>query len=763
MADLRFSHPDYLNDQVWSLSSGSPAIKGLVLETTFGIRVNWMRYFPRFLQEMSIITDPDEFTQPVRIEKQYVNYLKIIFSPFEGIETTAEYWVPDSHCVSGRFTFKNLGEDARKFGFEWVGMFNPMGEGSGLNPIKKNSSYILQGRADNLAPVCFLSGGPVPGTGSLPSLILKINLEPGQSQSCIWSNATLPNTDASFNHAKSLSSKLLDDEFTRIERINAWNRVEIHTSNDVWDDHIRLTQNFVYGLFFPGNQNLPEPTFVLARNPDLGYSYKGDGTDYPYSWSGQSLMDAYFLSGIVPPNNIDLIKGLVENFLYIQGESGFIDAHPGLAGQRSNFLAPPLLAVLAGKIYRHNQDKSWLSKIFPGLVRFFKCWTDTRYDKDRDGLPEWQSLSQTGLEYHPWLDPWFQGSKGIDIQYLESPALIAFLLKEGKTLLRISKELQDESDYTWLNEKIELFERSLAEFWSEKNRSYLYRDFQSHNHHPGSALVKFSGPGVYQIGKKTPLPMRLLLSVTNIDENTRTLLVTISGVDEHGNLITEKITSRNATWIFGKACYTTKNLFSVIDQVSIVGSQSEIPGELSSIDTDFEDISLLLPLWVRLLPDSIDDDLLFEKINNDYLTDQGLVSYLSPTPPNQKFNNEINPVWNLFILEGLLQNNQRNLAVKVLTHYLNSLEPGKIGVVSSHWGYALPKLVPIELFLRIIGIRKLTRKDIILEGYSPLPDPVIVKFEGITIVIKGQEYQITTQDGESIKITGPGAHRVEIE
>ena len=47
-ADTRLSNPDYANDQTWELSLKGGEPPALSIETSFGLRVRRMRYFPLF-------------------------------------------------------------------------------------------------------------------------------------------------------------------------------------------------------------------------------------------------------------------------------------------------------------------------------------------------------------------------------------------------------------------------------------------------------------------------------------------------------------------------------------------------------------------------------------------------------------------------------------------------------------------------------------------------------------------------------------------
>ena len=763
MSDLRFNEPDYLDDQTWKLSSGTSSIRALVIETTFGMRANWMRFYPRFNLDNTCISNPEDFFQKPIVQKLFPNFIRIKFSPFEDIETIAEYWVPTSQSIAGRFIFLNLSDQTRHLTFDWTGLLNTVGEDTGLIPVKKDRNYILQGLTNNLSTVCFLTGGPVPGTGSFPSLELIINLEPQIPYTCSWANASLNNSDLAIDLAKGICNRNLDAEFFKIERTNSWQMVEIHTGNDEWDNFFRISQKNVFGLFFPGNAHLPNPSFVLSRKPDQGYSYNGDGSDYPYSWSGQSLLDAYCLAGMIPANSADLIKGIIENFLSVQEESGFIDAHPGLVGQRSKYLAQPLLATLALKFFYQNHEKKWLERIFPGLIRFLQYWFSDRFDKDGDGLPEWQNLIQTGLENHPLLDRWYQDSIGVNIEYIESPALLSFLLRECQSVIAIGHLLNLEEDISWIRKQVSSLESGLSEFWSQEDTAYLYRDYQNHAMSPGETLIEFTGPGSYPIRKKKNVPERLHLVITNDNESTRTIVSSIFGEGLNGDEITEKFTTRDVVWILGKATYTTKNLFSKIYKFDINGLQQDDLGQLSTIDFTMEDISLYLPLWANAVPETITREKMAEKIKQTYLVEQGLSNYPDYLNNNPRKFVEMSPVWNYLIMEGLLENNYRELAAEIFVKYLNSYNPTKSSHNTYHWGSNIQNLAPVDLFLKLIGIKKLTQKDIIIDGYSPFPYPITVKYEGVIIVVNGKEFQVVSPNGASISINSPGPHRIELE
>jgi hypothetical protein len=77
----------------------------------------------------------------------------------------------------------------------------------------------------------------------------------------------------------------------------------------------------------------------------------------------------------------------------------------------------------------------------PGLLKFFERWL--AFDADTDGLPEWQHEIQTGYVYWPsfgGVQPWAENT---DIEFIETPDLLAYLLSEAMSLQAIAGHLQD--------------------------------------------------------------------------------------------------------------------------------------------------------------------------------------------------------------------------------------------------------------------------------------------------------------------------------
>lgn len=114
-ADARISPVDYLNDHIWQLWFEGNEPEALTLFTTYGLRVRAMRLFPRFLRKDVVISAPADFFQPPRVTRLFPNDIEVRFSPFGGLDVTAEYRVFSSQAIGGAVYFSQPLGAWRKF------------------------------------------------------------------------------------------------------------------------------------------------------------------------------------------------------------------------------------------------------------------------------------------------------------------------------------------------------------------------------------------------------------------------------------------------------------------------------------------------------------------------------------------------------------------------------------------------------------------------------------------------------------------------
>jgi hypothetical protein len=779
-ADFRFCTPDYLNDQIWELETGNGDPPALSLYTTYGLRARRMRIFPRFSLGSQTVFDPATFSLPPRLRKFFPNFLTLDFSPFSNLYVTAEYWAPDSHSTAGRFTMTNQGAETKNLVLELCGQLTPL-EGQSLAPISLQSVNILAGICGNIAPVIFMTGGPQPGPSPYPSLALEISLSPEGSRTLTWAQAALADTTASFEYARRIAARQWDAERAKVELTNASQTIDIYTGDKDWDAALALSQKTAFGLFFGPSQHLPNPSFVLARQPDQGFSPRGDGSDHTQLWSGHSTWDAAWV-GSQLQGFPGLAAGLVRNFLAGQSSNGAVDGKPGLAGQRGRWLAAPLLANLAWDTFKQTRDAGFLQEIQPGLEAFVNSWLESTHDRDDDGFPEWDLPIQTGLEDIPAFNLWQTGDQGADITTSENPALSALLSMETQALAKIAEKLgQPENSKKWEIE-FEHFSHLTEECRETKSARYHLRDRDTHLSPQGKSVGTRRGTGTLNIGRKFKRPVRLLIRLEMVGEATRSLQIKLSGQNDEVHH-TENMERKDFRWRTGLAVATTRFVYNRIDEIVINGLEKRDRVSVSIMDFSNADITLFLPLWAGIPDGNSAAELVSGTIlASDYfggkfgIPDYTLIPSSKTFSPKQATpaSNPIHIPWNALIGEGMLKYDLRleaaDLTNRLMAGIIQNLkqEHAFAGAYQADSGAAIGKrnhaagLAPLKLFLDTLGVRIESTPDIpgsshrvVLCGKNPFPWPVTVKYRGLTIIRNADKTEVAFPDGQTVKLFDP--------
>ncbi|HVM72480.1 MAG TPA: hypothetical protein VMT91_12035 [Anaerolineales bacterium] len=775
-ADFRLCSPDYINDQVWELEPGGGDPPALALHTTYGLRARLMRLFPRFTLGKQALTDPASFHQPPRLRRFYPNYLLLDLSPFPGLEVLAEYWAPDSHTTAGRFTLANRTGKPLTLLLELCGQLVPMDDGQNLAPHSLQSVNVLAGRTAELAPVVFITGGPQPGPGPFPSLALDLSIDPGGSRCLTWAQAALANMADSLSLARRTAARPWEAELARLEHTNQSQTIDIQTGDPDWDAALALSQKTAFGLFFGPSPHLPNPSFVLARQPDLGHSPRGDGSDYSPLWSGQSPFDAAYMASLLP-GAPELAAGLLRNFLAVQAADGFVDWKPGLAGQRGRWLATPLLASLAWQTYQQTQDREFLQALLPGLQAFIECWFDARHDRDQDGFPEWDHPLQTGLEDNPAFTIWQAGGQGAAISAAESPALSAMLYREIRSLANIAETLGQLERLQSLQSKFAELRFQTEDCWDDSAMFYHNRDRTSHRSPAGKNLGRQPGPGELALEQSFPEPVRLLVRIKMTGEATRRPEVCLVS-EEDGAPRTERLERMDFQWGPGLAVATSRELYGCLKQVRVSGLEARDQVSLQIMDFSGEDISLFLPLWAGIAA----QPRLQALVSQNLLSAQrfwkpfGLptcpsgISKTRPTAAERSIDSTCQAVhlaWNALVGQGLLacglQSEAARLTARLMSAVILNLKQQHAFFEAYHAESGagigvrnpLQGLAPLGLFLETLGVTIFSPTRLALAGKNPFPWPVTVKYRGLTVTRQAEQTEVVFPDGRTVTLPDP--------
>ena len=727
-ADMRLCKPDPLNDHIWELEIGAGEPASLAVRTTYGLRARAMRLFYRFGEAGQTVTNPVDFTRAPRVHRFHPNFFSLDFVPIEGLEITAEYWVPELHALAGRLTLSNRTASGRKIDFDLCGALTPL-DGKSLTFSQLHMVNVLAGRTAGLEPVLFMTGAPKPGSGPHPSLAIRLDFEPGQTKSLVWCLGAEASTEASFQLARHIAGRPWDAERARIELVDAGDTLEIHTGDADWDAALAFSQKQALGSFLGASANLPQASLVGSRQPDGGYSRSGTGTDMAAGWNGQSPFETYYAASLLPMAH-ELRRGLVENFLSVQEEDGSIDDKPGLAGQRAKFLAAPLLGSLAWDYYQDTQDEAFLEEAFPKLLRFFQAWFLPDHDRDRDGIPEWEHVLQTGFEDHPIFDSWHPWSQGLRIGALFNPELEALLYREAAALIRMAEKLERVPEIGMLHERAAVLRSSVEAGWNASTSLYCYRDRLTEQPSESKLILRHKGSGEMRPRKaEFEQPVRLFIEIQTEQPGTRRPTIEIGGLGNAKNVEpaegkaearqSERIEEDQFQWRAGGLTAISEKVYCKVRHIVVSGLEETDQLVVRTVDATAQDITLFTPLWAHIPDEERAENLLHgalldaERFNRPF----GIRALAaSPDPEAETVSTSVHLLWNQLIGEGLLGYGYRveaaRLTEKLMQAVIQCLKQGhafyerynaETGSGIGERG-ALRGLAPVGLFLQVLGV-----------------------------------------------------------
>lgn len=774
--DARLVPTDYVDDQIWELQLGGGTPPALSLDTTYGLRAKSVRISLRFGEGDQLRHDPAEFARPPEARQVFPNFASLSFAPFEDLDVVAEFWVPHSHAVAGRVQITNNARFERKILPEVVEQLAPV-DGQRMAPFEMSAATLLSGLTSGLEPVLFLTGGAKAGSGPYPSLQLTMQLSPGEQRVFTWVQAALAGRDASFEMARDLAAQNWEAVKSRIEMLNA-GHVEVFSGEPAWDAALMLAQKQAAGLFVGPMPALPHASVVSSRQPDQGFSLRGDGSDYNHLWNGQSAFEVDYLAKILLPAAPELVKGLLLNFLSVQAENGEIDWKPGPAGQRGGLLCPPLLAGLAWKVYQQTEDRAFLEEAFDPLLRFFKSWFSPAHDRDRDGLPELDHPLQAGLDYHPIYSRWQQTSAGVDISATEGPALCSMLYGECQRLIEIARTLERPASVDGLQEAASRLQAAVEAAWDESSANYYDWDRDTHQSPWGQELYAGKGSGTFFVRADYDPPARLLIEIRTDETLRRHPLIFVHGRSASGNHRVERIEDDQFRWMPGLGQLTGRYVYSRLERLEISGLGAEDTFRVRSLGFRSPDLTQLAPLWAGIPSPERAEKMLEETLASPamYWREFGLP--FSPQPgeyADQQHCWSVNLPWNVMIAEGMLRYGFRPQAAELFARWMaaivNSLKKehafrrsfhAETGQGSGEFN-ALSGLAPLGLFLDVLGVRLVSSKKVGLAGFNPFPWPVTVKYRGMTVLRQKDKTIVIFPDNQTVTVTDPEPRLVSLE
>jgi len=601
-ADARSGRTTFADDQSWQVRLGTPQEPALALETRYGGRVGLARLVPIWTLGQRQVTDAQAYHRAPVITAFAPDYVRLSAALTLTLDVAIEVWVMESRAIGGRFTLTSTAQAQQtvQAGLTAQAIREERELQRYALTLENGAAALQTFRLPHLQPVLLLEGA-VPTPGASARLSRQVTLQPGESVRVRWVLASLEARDDSLALAHKWLMASWEDSLALVAaRLEA--TPDIATGHADWDAALAWGQQVMLRSFLGATDRLPHPSIVRTRKPNQGYAVNGthaSGLGVP--WGGQSMVEALHVAGTAALAAPELAAGLVRNFLSVQQPDGWIDARPGLDGQRSGVLAPPLLGTLALTVYEFTGDRAVLTESLDGAIRLIERWFAGDMDRSGDGLPEWSTPEQGAFADSPTLAQHQRWAEGVDVTTLHAPDLAALIAREIHSVQRIAQLLEQPDRAAALGPRLEALRDHLARLWDDSEGRFRYADRETHAS-PAGELV-FSGKGDGALSERLALsqPARLLVRVSGGMSHKPALRVIIEGVNAAGQPAHEEIPDTAFGWYRGQGSATSATAWSAVTFLRCEGLSRVFTVEVRTPDLTRPDMSHLVPLWSGLL------------------------------------------------------------------------------------------------------------------------------------------------------------------
>jgi hypothetical protein len=746
-ADARLRPTDYHDDQVWELLLGGGESTALALQTRYGGRAGLVSLVPMWIHEGRPIYQAQAYAKPPYITGFAPGYLRVQATLTSQLALQAEYWSIESHVIGMRFALANAHTEPTQVRFELVGFVGMSGkeQRARAQRLADQSSVLWLGEIGNLRPAVVAESGQAEDEPpASPKLTCKVVIEGRKKAVLRVVHAGASNAQESLALAQRWLNEDWTPHFERIETAASAIPV-IETGSEEIDAAIAFSSRQLMQSFLQPTDALPHHSFVATRQPERGFNLHDKG------WSGQGPPLAYLTALATASIDPEIAQGVIRNYLAVQQPDGWIDSRPGLDGQKQNLLCMPILARLAWGIFQYTEDDRFLKDVFPGLLKFFLRWLKPDRDKDGDGVPEWQSEDQTGYVFAPILATWQGWGSGADIQLIESPDLVAYLLSEARSLKEIAYFLREAEAEASLETHIHALSAALDSLWDEQRGYYVYRDRDTHKTLPRTEVIQQAHAGEsLLLAEKLSPPNRLIIRVSGGVNLTPRMTIMLDGLDQNGQAVSETASSDAFVWAGGRGVYTSQHVFSQIDRVTAEGLSRVYRLDIHTMDSSRLDINGLLPLWSTGIPVEHVNPLLSLLTDPHHFWRSSGISMNSAQdanfdPANANGSGGVWPFWLTLMGEALMELGEIEKATELVrrfikaqvavlkekksfTEFYHSDQPLGLGESGNIGG-----IVPLHLLLRVFGIRIISSRKVWAGGTFHWDSPVTVRQRGVIV------------------------------
>ncbi len=387
-------------------------------------------------------------------------------------------------------------------------------------------------------------------------------------------------------------------------------------------------------------------------------------------------------------------------------------------------------------------------------------------DRDGDGIPEWTNAEQSIAAESQTFNRFRRWSVNADISKAETPDLIAYLIREGHSLLKIDAELGHKTHFApTIQARIDTLQAQLNTLWDADPGVYAPRDRDTHQLPRGAQLFRGHGDEAYSDKAAITPPNRLIIRTTGGKEHAPRVSVVIEGVSASGAAVSETIPASAFVWFYGLGTAVTEQVYARVNYVKFDGLSRVYGVEIDTVDLTRDALPNYAPLWAGI--DADHAQRLVQRLSDPVLYAQpgGLPLSVTATSATDDFNGQVMLFWNALIIEGLIEHGFADVAAALVGRLLEvqSHALKQDGAFRSAYDArtgegngdpdALNGILPPHLFLKLIGVRIINARRVWAGGAFPLSAPVTITQHGITVMRSADGTHVQFSSGYAVQVS----------
>jgi hypothetical protein len=767
--DPQLSNEKVSFDNTWEIQYEGGELGGISLYSTLGLQASSLRITPVFSNLNQSRINLKQFHQLPIITEILPNYANITVEVFSGIQYQLEYFVSNSDCIKGQVSISNTSSQIFAGELQFYVSLKPLSAGDQIKGTQIDSNYFLEGKTKDLFPVFSMGGHAHAGKMGQLSIARDFEIEPDATQLIPWMLAFDRERNNSYKRILEYYSSDFDKEATRNKLSLQRDLIFFNTGNSDWDKALLASQNSAKQLMIGNAENKRKSFLVQSRHPEKTLFHSDSRNGHPNE--GVTPIQLWYFMQVLP-KEMHFIQTVFDEYLDRQRSDGFIPNHLN----PSNFLARshafPIVANIATKILdvqgSSDQAKFYLERIIPYLQYWLKI------SPERSG-PHWETALQSLYEDFPIHNLWDKDGYGINARWIESPFLNSLLALECEKCLQIADRFEiNISERPWLEDQKKNLLKNIEDSWNIKQKYYAYRDIQTKKT-PGKILIlKSNGAGNYQLDKQLRYPQRLNIRVVTEPDLSRKVTIEIRGVHKNDEFL-ETISPRNFTWGTTTGISTTNNIFDNITAINILGIPKESLVEITTSPFSTVDLSMFMPIINRGINQKRLEQMINRWLEREFLDEFGLPLVPKKYQGHRKSHlNWVDFPLNTLLLEGLIDHQQFDLAKNIFSHLMKAviknlrssknffkLYDANSGTCSGEYNI-INGMIPLRVFLRLLGIHQWTDGEIEFMGSSVFKNEIRIFYRGLSIICSQKGHIIITSTGNKIELKTRNYQKIKI-